>query len=100
MPVITDRARREETWTIDGMTYTEMDCQAYQNMVISAGHIDSGAVPGHERNTIYLRIESDDAPEFFGLFTSDEALAIIRVLSGALWAERVDALPDPPTEKE
>lgn len=58
--------------------------QPYQNCEISAGVID-----GLEPDTIYLRFDRDgDKPTTF-MLRPDEALAVINVLSGALWSKAI-----------
>jgi hypothetical protein len=79
-------AAREEEWTIDGMTYHELIVQPYRNMAISAGEILDGVMEGHERNTVYLRLERDDGEETFLRLTDDELAAIAWVCNGVLWS--------------
>lgn len=58
--------------------------QPYQDCEISAG-----LIKGLEPDTIYLRFDrSNNKPTTFFL-RPDEALAIIHVLSGALWSNSI-----------
>lgn len=72
-----------------GAMLEELVAQPYPNMRISAGTIVEGAVEGHEQNTIYLRIESDDEPETMLFLRLDEAAAIIYALGGTLYSQTV-----------
>lgn len=90
MTLITDPSKCPEEWTEDGITYAECACQPYTNMVISAGKILDGAVPGHERNTCYLRIESATEAETFVLLTDDELAAVAYCTGGVLWSRLMD----------
>ena len=49
----------------------------------------AGLVQGHEVDTIYFEIDRDERPQLTMLLRSDEALALIWVLSGALWSEQI-----------
>jgi len=51
----------------------------------------AGLVEGHEVDTVYFEVERDDRPQLTMLLRSDEALALIWVLSGALWSEQIQA---------
>jgi len=55
--------------------------QSYQNCEISAGIIE-----GLEPDTIYLRFDRDNNKPTTFFLRPDESLAIIHVLSGALWS--------------
>ena len=49
----------------------------------------SGLIIGHSHDTLYLRLERDGADEFVLYLRPDEALAIIWLLSGALWSQEL-----------
>lgn len=51
----------------------------------------AGLVVGHEIDTIYFEIDRDERPQLTILLRSDEALALIWVLSGALWSEQIQS---------
>jgi hypothetical protein len=73
------------TWTDGTYTYTELARQPYTNCVFAAGKVE-----GHGVDTVYLRWERDDGTGHMIMLRPDEAAAILRVLSGALWSELVD----------
>lgn len=77
------------TFNHAGLDLEEMAAQPYPNMRISAGNIVSGYVEGHEQNSVYLRITSDDVPDTLLLLRLDEAAAIVYVLGGTLYAQTV-----------
>ena len=58
--------------------------QPYSNAIFRAGLVE-----GHEIDTVYFEIERDHAPELTMLLRSDEALALVWVLTGALWSEQM-----------
>ena len=58
--------------------------QPYNDAVFRAG-----LVTGHEVDTIYFEVERVGEEPFKMLLRSDEALALIWVLSGALWSEQI-----------
>lgn len=71
-----------------GMTVKleETGRQPYADSLLSAG-----LVHGHPADTIYLQFErlaGDEEPTTI-LVRADEALAILWLLSGALWSQRV-----------
>jgi hypothetical protein len=72
-----------------GATLEELVAQPYPNMKISAGTILEGYVPGHRQNSIYLRIESDDAPETMLFLRLDEAAAVVYALGGVLYSQTI-----------
>ena len=49
----------------------------------------AGLVKGHEVDTIYFEVDRKGKPQFTMLLRADEALALLWVLSGALWSERI-----------
>ena len=58
--------------------------QEYQNCEISAG-----LIKGLEPDTVYLRLDKDNTKPTTLLLRPDEALAVIYVLSGALWSQHI-----------
>jgi hypothetical protein len=74
-----------ETWVEGDLTFTELIAQPYSNCVFAAGHVE-----GHAVDTIYLRWERDNDTERMIMLRPDEAVAIIQVLSGALWSALID----------
>jgi len=58
--------------------------QSYQNCEFSAGLV-SGIPP----DTIYLRLDKNERGPTTIFLTPDEALAIINVLTGALWSKEI-----------
>lgn len=58
--------------------------QAYDDCVFRAGLVE-----GHKVDTLYLGIEGEGRPDLTLLLRTDEALALIWVLSGALWSEEL-----------
>ena len=60
------------------------EIQPYQGCEISAGLVDGLGV-----DTIYLRFDRDNDKPTTYVFRPDEALAIINVLSGALWSGEI-----------
>ena len=71
--------------------------QPYSDAVFRAG-----LVKGHEIDTVYFEVEREDRPELTMLLRTDEALALIWVLTGALWSEHINAPPvsSPPAEAD
>ena len=64
--------------------------QEYQNCEISAG-----LIAGLEPDTVYLRFDKDVEKPTTILLRPDEALAVLYVLSGALWSQSMFVLePD------
>jgi len=57
--------------------------QPYSDCVFSAGLVE-----GHAFDSVYLKLERDNDP-FTIFLRPDEAMAIITLLSGALWSERM-----------
>jgi len=58
--------------------------QSYTNCEFSAGLIE-----GIEPDTIYLRFDKNGQKPTTVMLRVDEALAIIHVLSGALWSDEI-----------
>jgi hypothetical protein len=58
--------------------------QAYTNCEFS-----SGLIRGIEPDTIYLRFDKDGQKSTTFMLRPDEALAVIHVLSGALWSDEI-----------
>ena len=49
----------------------------------------AGLVEGHAHDTIYLKLERENEEPLTLLLRRDEALAVIWLLGGALWSERI-----------
>lgn len=78
----------DKTWTTeDGLTFTEMIVQAYNNCSFSAGYVE-----GHPVDTMYLRLLRGDSDRMF-LLRPDEVQAIVWCLTGVLWSEAMSKLP-------
>ena len=60
---------------------TEICDQPYSNARLSAG-----LVWGHATDTVYLKFERDGEEPTTIYLRNDEALAIVHLLSGALWS--------------
>ena len=58
--------------------------QPYQDCEIS-----SGLIKGLEPDTIYLRFDRNNSKPTTFFLRPDEALAIVHVLSGALWSDSI-----------
>jgi len=58
--------------------------QPYKDAVFRAGLVE-----GHEVDTIYFEVERNERPQITMLLRTDEALALVWVLSGALWSEQI-----------
>lgn len=71
-------------WTEDGLTFTELIRQAYQNCVFSAGLVE-----GHPVDTLYLKLERNGQTDTFLLLRPDEVAALAWCLTGALWSVEV-----------
>jgi hypothetical protein len=63
----------------------EMCSQPYSDTVFSAGLVE-----GHAVDTIYLKLAREVEEPTVILFRRDEALAVLWVLSGALWSEGME----------
>lgn len=61
----------------------------YENKEFSAG-----IVKGLEPDTVYLRIDRDDGKPTTIMLRPDEALAVLHVLSGALWSKLILEVDD------
>lgn len=70
-----------ESWTKDGLTFTELIDQPYDNCVFAGG-----AIEGHEVDTVYLRWERDDGTGGMLMLRPDEMAAIARICGGVLWS--------------
>lgn len=66
----------------------EVSSQPYADCEFSAGVVD-----GIPPDVIYLRMERDDEDPTTFFFRPDEALAVLHVLSGALWTNEM-RVPD------
>lgn len=49
--------------------------------------LSAGLVEGHSHDTVYAKFSRDSENDLVILLRTDEALALISVLSGALWSE-------------
>lgn len=58
--------------------------QPYSDTTFSAG-----VVEGHKLDSVYIRLKRKKEPEEIFFLRRDEALAIIRLLAGALWSEQI-----------
>lgn len=76
-----------DTWTEDGLTYTETVCQPYTNCTFSAGKVE-----GHAVDTMYLRWQRDDGTDGMLLLQPDEAAALAYCLTGALFGALNDIM--------
>lgn len=76
------------TWTVDDLTYTEMIKQEYSNCAFSAGYVE-----GHPIDTMYLRFLRGDDDRMF-LLRPDEVAALAWCLTGLLWSEAMERLPE------
>ena len=85
-PTVTNQSVEDTIWTVDGLTYTEIIKQAYQNCVFSAGYVD-----GHPVDTLYLRFERGDDDRII-LLRPDEAQALNWCLTGVLWSVEMGKL--------
>lgn len=81
------------------LTLLENGRQPYRNCYFAAGSVE-----GHPHDTLYLRLSRDGEPEQTTLLLRpDEAMAVCWVLSGALWADKMNrdlglTGPEPPGE--
>ena len=71
--------QNEQTYSLEQVTE-----QPYDDASFSAG-----LVKGHEHDTVYFTMARRGEPETTVLLRNDEALALIWVLSGALWSEQI-----------
>ena len=72
-----------KTWTHEGLTFTEVASQPYENCEFSAGHIE-----GHPVDTIYIKWQRDGGG-LLGL-RPDEAAALGYLLNAALWSALIE----------
>ena len=77
-----------EDWEEDGLKFTDLINQPYQNCVFSAG-----AVQGHETDTVYLRWERDDGTGGMIMLRPDELAAIAHLATGVMWSVLIAQLP-------
>ena len=70
------------------VTLEKVTEQPYDDAMFRAGLVD-----GHDIDTIYFEVEREGRPELTMLLRSDEALALIWVLTGALWSEQMKPPP-------
>lgn len=69
----------------DNITLREICSQPYLFSTWSAGLVE-----GHEVDTIYLKVERENEEPTTILLRTDEALAIVHLLAGALWSESLE----------
>ena len=69
-----------ETWETDGITFTELIKQPYQNCVFAAG------TTSHKIDTVYIRWERDDGTGGMLMLRPDELAAIGWISTGVLWS--------------
>ena len=70
------------------VTLKEIEAQPYRGTRFSAGLAE-----GHPVDTVYLKLERWPEEPTVILLRRDEALALIRLLAGALWSDAMDQLP-------
>lgn len=82
---------RREFTTSDGLQFTEAWRQEYggNNCVFAAGLVE-----GHPVDSLYLAIEKDGEQTMLLLLRPDEASAIVMALTGAMWTQQIETLPD------
>ena len=73
----------ENSWTIDGLTYTEIAADEYNG---NHCRISAGLVEGHDHDALYFRLEKEQDPdrEVFILVRPDEMAALASVCSETL----------------
>ena len=70
-----------KTIEADGLSFTELVSQPYQNCEFSAGLVE-----GHSVDVLYLKVDRDGATDVFLILRPDEMAAIAYCASGALWS--------------
>ena len=86
---MSNRNKKKFSITINGRKgkFWRAAVQPYQNCEISAGLVD-----GLSPDTIYLRFDRDNDKPTTLVLRPDEVMAIINVLSGALWSQIISQM--------
>jgi hypothetical protein len=69
-------------------------CWRSQKEKYANGSFEAGIVEGIGRDTIYFRIDQGEAQPFTIFMRPDEAMLLIHLLSGAMWAQKMLELRD------
>jgi hypothetical protein len=88
MKRIDNQAAGDVTWQDEDLVFVELIVQAYANCAFSAG-----AVEGHEKDSLYLKLERDGQTDLLLLVRPDEAAAIAWCMTGALWSYELAQQP-------
>ena len=80
----------DEDVSVFALIYEGIECkcipvgrQAYDNC-----YFEAGLVEGHPYDSLYVKLKRDNE-ETVILFRPDEMLALIWVMSGALWSQKI-----------
>ena len=81
---------RSKEWTEDGLAYSEVVAQEYNNCSFSSGFVD-GAPHG---DIIYLKLERCGKVDTFLLLRPDEVAALAWCLTGVLYSHHIEDVRD------
>lgn len=81
--------KRDKEWSEDGLTFSEVIAQEYNNCSFSAGFVE-----GHPIDTIYLKLERGGNVDTFLLLRPDEAAVLAWCMSGVLYSQHIEDVAD------